>query len=88
MWRPLMGKSRKKKTKRRKILRERSSIFKQTPPACVHTDYVRTVVVFLSSAILKYTRVNQNGGCILLALVVAMNNITRGNGCHFVKWPP
>ena len=24
----------------------------------------------------------------LLALVTAMNNITHGNGCHFVKWPP
>ena len=56
----------------------------------MHTDFVRTVVGFLSSAILKYTRVNQNGGCIasLLALVAAMNNITQGNGCHFVKWPP
>ena len=38
------------------ILRDRSSIFKQkTPPACVPTDFVRTVVVFLSSAILNYT---------------------------------
>ena len=50
------------------ILRERSSIFKQTPPECVHTDCVRTVVVCLSSAILKYTRVYQNGGCIPLSI--------------------
>ena len=24
----------------------------------------------------------------LLVLVAAMNNITHGSGCHFVKWPP
>ena len=37
------------------------------PKRGVHIDFVRIAVVFLSSATIKYSRVNKNGGYIALS---------------------